>query len=248
MFRFLSSLGPLLLIGCSAQPAVHIFSLGVKAEDVEALSSQLKEAGFDARPNSLPVPTSLIEHTIVLPAIVQDFATIELIESTLESAGYPDPRLIVESESNHYYSTDNIGVYLINPDFEGTAADLIAAPYALGDEESNPLSYNYFSECPEGSEAQSELNLFPSGVAILEEFVWNETTNTEESMIHDGEWVADASTVEISLFGEGQLLYSITQHEGADFFGPYKALTLVHEQSTMNIEACNYTYRDHLEN
>ncbi|GAB5540229.1 MAG: hypothetical protein Salg2KO_23320 [Salibacteraceae bacterium] len=237
-----------MLIGCSSQPSVHIFSLGIEEKDVESLSTRLEEAGFNAKPNSLPVPPSLYKHTVIFPAIVQDFATIELIESTMASAGYPDPRLVLESELNHYYSTDNIGVYLVNPDFEGTAADLVSDPYALGDEESNPLSYNYFSECPDNSEAQSELNLFPSGVAILEEFVWDETTNTEESVIHDGEWVSDSSTVEVSIFGKGQLFYSIMEHKGSDFFGPYEALTLVHKQGTMDIEACNYTYLDHLEN
>lgn len=236
-----------ILAGCASQPRVHIFSLGVDASEVARLTQLLEEAGFDARPNTLPVPPNVVRHTVIFPALVQDFAMVELVESTMTTAGYDRPRLVLESESNHYYSTDNIGVYLVNPDFEGTAASLVADPYLLGGDEANSLSYNYFSECPDDSEAQSELNLYPSGVAILEEFVWDDKSNTEVNVLHDGEWSADSNTVQVSIFEEGELLYSIKEHTGSDWYGPYEALTLVHEHSTMDIEGCNYTYLDHLE-
>lgn len=237
-----------LLIGCASEPRIHIFSLGIEESEVVQLSRMLDQAGFDARVNALPVPSHLFKHTVIFPAIVEDFTNIELVESTLEKAGYANPRLILESESNHHYSTDNIGVYLINPDFEGTAASLLADPYALGKEESNSLSYNYFSECPKGSEAQSELNLYPSNVAILEEFIWDEESNDEKSILHDGEWSADSQTVEISLFKQGELRFAINRHSGSDWFGPFEGLTLVNEYSTVNIESCDYTYLDRPDN
>lgn len=220
--------------------------MALEDSEITRLSNLLEEAGFDARPNKLPVPASVMRHTVIFPAIVQDFSTIELVESVMENAGYAEPRLVLESEANHHYSTDNIGVYLVNPNFEGTAASLIEDPYALGSEGAHPLSYNYFSECPDGSEAQSELNLYPSGVAILEEFIWDEESNREENVLHDGEWEADSTTVAVAIFGEGELLFSIKEHTGSDWFGPYEALTLVNQGSTMDIEHCDYTYLDHL--
>lgn len=237
----------LLLAGCTSQPKIHIFSLAVEESDISELSNLLDEAGFDARRTDLPVPPSVMRHTVIFPAIVQDFSTVELIETVLETAGFSQPRLVLESEANHYYSTDNIGVYLVNPDFEGSAASLLADPYALGDQDSNSLSFNYFSECPDGSEAQSELNLYPSGVAILEEFVWDEETNREVNILHDGEWESDSATVAVSIFGEGELHFLIKEHTGSDWYGPYEALTLVSQNSTMDIEPCDYTHLDHLD-
>lgn len=242
-FSFVAIL--LLFASCASQPQVHIFSLGVGDAQVAHLSSLLEDVGFNAQPNTLPVPPSVLRHTVIFPAIVPNFAIVELIESTLETAGYPRPRLVLETDANHYYSSDNIGVYLVDPDFEGTAADLLADPYALGGEDATPLSYNYFSECPKGSEAQSELNLYPSGMAILEEFVWDEKSQEEISVLHDGEWESDSAEVRLSLFRQGELRFSITEHTGSDWFGPFEALTLVSQSSTMDIERCNYTYKNH---
>lgn len=236
-----------LLAGCASHTRIHVFSLGVEDSEIAHLSDLLEDAGFDVQPNSLPVPPGFIRHTVIFPAIVQDFATVELIESTMAQAGYPNARLILESEANHSYSTENIGVYLVNPDFEGTAASLIKDPYSLGDEDASSLTYNYFSECPEGSETQSELNLYPQGVAILEEFIWDDANDKEISVIHDGEWATNSSSVMIDLFDNGELRFSIKEHTGSDWFGPYKALTLVNQYSTMDIERCDYTHLDHLD-
>lgn len=245
MIKLTTFLSILLLAGCASQTQVHIFSLGVEEGKVEQLGNLLNEAGFSAQPNSLPVPGRIRRHTVIFPAIVQDFATIELVESVMETAGYPEAQLILETEANHYYSTNNIGVYLISPDFAGSAASLIADPYALGGADATPLTYNYYSECPDGSEAQSELNLYPSGVALLEEFVWDDDDNREISIVHDGEWESDSSTVEVNIFDGGQLLFGIEEHTGSNWFGPYQGLTLRNQHTTMDIEHCDYTHLEY---
>lgn len=247
MTKFLISLILVLLVGCATQTQIHIFSLGVEDNKIAQLVSLLEEGGFDVRPNSLPVPPNIVSHTVIFPAIVQDFAMVELIESAMTEAGYPKTQLVLESQSNHSYSTDNIGIYLVNPDFEGTYASLVGDPYSLGDDEDASLTYNYFSECPKGSEAQSELNLYPSGVALLEEFIWDEGGNQEINKVYDGEWVSNSTHVEIDFFENGELNLSITEHTGSNHFGPFEALTLVAQDSTMKIERCDYTYLDYLE-
>lgn len=233
------------LTSCASRTQIHVFSLGMEANEISQLASLLEEDGFDVRPNSLLVPPNIVRHTIVFPAIVQDFATVELIESIMAKAGYPRTRLILEEESNHYYSTNNIGIYLVNPDFDKSYASLVDDPYSLGGDEATPLTYNYFSECPKGSEAQSELNLYPSGVALLEEFIWDEEKNQEMNQIHEGEWSTDSRSVRINFFDKGELNLSIEDHSGTNHFGPFKGLTLAVQNSTLDIERCNYTYLDY---
>ncbi|NKB33661.1 MAG: hypothetical protein GKR91_11240 [Pseudomonadales bacterium] len=242
MFKLTTFLFVLLLSGCVSRTQVHIFSLGVEDEEISRLSSLFNDEGFEARPNELPVPGSIFRHTVIFPAIVQDFAIVELVESAMERAGYLNSQLILETEANHYYSTDNIGVYLVNPDFKGSDTSLVANPYLLGGEDSTPLTYNYYSECPEGSEAQSELNLYPAGVVLLEEFIWSDEDNREVSVVHDGEWESDSSSVEISIFEGGELRFSIEEHSGSNWFGPFQGLTLKSQYSSMEIEQCDYTH------
>lgn len=245
MLRLTTFLSLLLLVGCASRTQVHIFSLGMDTREIEHLSSLLAEEGFDVRPNSLPVPGGFFRHAVIFPAITQNFSMVEQVKSAMGKAGYSNAQMILETEANHYYSTNNIGVYLINPDFKGSAASLIQHPLALGGADATPLTFNYFSECPEGSEAQSELNLYPSGVAILEEFIWHDEDNREISVMHDGEWKSDSSSVEIDIFGSGELRFSIEEHIGSNWFGPYKGLTLKNQLNTMDIEQCDYTHLEH---
>lgn len=237
----------LLLVGCTSQTEVHIFSLGIDDEQILRLSGLLEDSGFSARPNTLPVPPSVVRHTVIFPALVQDFAIIELVEAAMQQAGYPNANLIRETQANHSYSTNNIGVYLVNREFRHSQAAAIEDPFALGGANATPLTFNYFSECAKGSESQSELNLYPGGVALLEEFVWDETNNEELSIVHEGEWRSDSSTVDVTLFGNGEIAFFIKEHTGSDWLGPFEATTLVSTSSTLNFESCDYTHLKHLD-
>lgn len=231
-----------IITSCASRTQVHVFSAGVDQQDVIQLSLLLEEQGFDARPNALPVPPNIAKHTVIFPAIVQDFATVELVESTMEAAGYSRARLVLEEEENHSYSTDNIGIYLVSPDYVYSAIDEVGDPYALGGDDATSLTYNYFSECPEKSEAQSELSLFPSGVALIEEFRWDENSGTEVNVIHDGQWRLEASIIQVDMFEKGELRFSLNEHTGTNWNGPFEALTLMNEFSSFDDEPCNYTH------
>ena len=232
-----------LMTGCLSKPQVHIFTAGIEESEIEELSDLLVIEGIRVNPSSLPVPRQIRKHTIIFPALVKDFTMVELVKSTMAEAGYTDAQLIFETEGNHHYSTDNIGVYLVNPDFKRIDANRLSDPFAIGGEDAMDLTFNYFSECPQGSEAQSELNLFPSGVVLLEEFVWDDKRNREDSIVHDGEWESDFETVYLHFFNGGELRYSIEKHSGTNRFGQFQGLTLKNSYSTMNIENCDYTYR-----
>jgi len=232
----------LILNACASGPKVHIFSLGVAPEEISMLADTLESQGYDAQPNSLPVPPTMVKNTLIVPAIVQDFATIEAIESAIVSTGFDEAFLVLESDSNHSYSTNNIGIYLVNPENDYVSPTTEYDPYALGVEESVPLAFNYFSECAKGSQAQSELNLYPAGVAILEEFIWDEVNGVEVSKLNDGQWQAGSTTVDVEIFDAGIIQFQIHQYEGSNWLGPYEAITLVNQQSTLDSESCDYTY------
>ncbi|MDA1370278.1 MAG: hypothetical protein O2971_05905 [Proteobacteria bacterium] len=96
------------------------------------------------------------------------------------------------------------------------------------------MTHNYFSECDE-PEAQSELNLYPGGAAILEEFVWDEDSNSEESIIYDGEWREADSLVILELFDREETRFSINPKEGENNIGAYAGVEL-HPILTQNLQ------------
>lgn len=233
--------------GCASPTKVHIFSVGINQKQIESLSNLLEVKGYKVIPNQLPVPASIVRDTVIFPAIVKDFATVQIVESAMHDAGFRDIRLIRESEANHSYSTNNIGVYLINPASKSPLDSIIEDPYSLGGSEGTELTYNYFSECPEGSIAQSELNLYPGGAAILEEFIWDERKGQEKVVSHDGEWLSDSRSVRVDYYEEGEQHFSISNHEGSNRFGPFKGLTLINIFSSISVESCNYTHLHYLD-
>lgn len=247
MVKSLVFINLLFLVSCASRTEVHIFSLGIEESRLSKLSKLLEDSGFSPRPNTLPVPPSIVRHTVIFPALIQDFATIELVEVAMEQAGYANANLIREAKANHSYSTNNIGVYLVNREFLRSGRAQNEDPFALGGSGAAALSFNYFSECAEGLESQSELNLYPGGAVVLEEFVWNETTNEEQSILHDGEWISDSSVVEVNLFGEGEVRFHVKEHTGSDWLGPFEGTTLVSTYSTLSFESCDYTHLRHLE-
>lgn len=237
----------LFISGCASPTQVHIFSMGVDQGQIEYLGKLLEEKGYNVIPNELPVPASITRDTVIFPAIVQNFATVQLVESAMHDAGFRKVRLIRETEANHSYSTNNIGVYLVNPDSNASVASTIEDPYSLGGSKATDFTFNYFSECSEGSIAQSELNLYPGGTAILEEFIWNENEGQEIVVTHDGEWSSEFNTVRVNYFDEGEQHFSISKHEGSNRFGPYEGITLVSTFSSIGIESCNYTHLRYLD-
>lgn len=116
LFKFTySTIFLLLLCSCASRQEVHIFSKGVSIEEVSRVSAIINKAGLKAQPNKLEVPSLIGTTSIMYPPIVKDFASIERLRNLLKESGYSKVALISSSQGGHSYSTEHIGLYLVDP-------------------------------------------------------------------------------------------------------------------------------------
>ncbi|PCH62341.1 MAG: hypothetical protein COC19_03030 [SAR86 cluster bacterium] len=217
-----------------------MFSAAIELDTIAALTEVLEDQGFRVTVNSLPIPASIHSPTIIFPPLVQDMSRVDTIQAAMQNAGFEQVRLIYNTQGNHFYSTENIGVYLLSADSPLPERNLDST--ALGGSDASKISHVYYSEC---ADSESELNLFPGGVVLLEEFVWDERNEREHSIIYDGQWQEIDAAIVLDLYDDGELYFNIVEQTGSDRYGEFKGLTLVNQLKNAELNHCNYTYLDY---
>jgi len=220
---------------CAFRQDVHIFNQGYAPEEIGKVVRVLDELGFDARPNNLNIPEEISRTSIIYPPIVQNFATIDTVRNSLSEIGFPNIELIYKTQGEHYYSTENIGLYLVNPSYN-------QPDDKNSSEESNSgpqISRIYYSDC---GNIEAELNLFPQGAAILEIYEWNERTKREQTQQIDGEWSISQSQVIIDLFDGRSIVFGFREFSGRDDYGRYYGIQLENANNSTDITSCDFRY------
>ncbi len=225
----------LFLQACNSGPAVHVYERGYGKAQLSLIADALQASGYKARPNPIAVPATLRRNSIIYPAIVEDFQTIESLRYTLEQQGLGDFQLIHRREGGHRYSTNNIGVYLVNPEAPGTKVETGTAETSDGLQ----LARLYYSDC---SAYEADLSLFPGGSAILQSYNIDFDDNDEEIEIHDGQWQQHKTTLQIDFFDAGQIIYQIEEFYGRDDYGRHYGIDLKSRQNTASIETCDFRF------
>ena len=223
------------LASCATRQDVHVFNQGYSDTEVQAVVAALRESGFRPRPNALAVPDGIRASSIIYPPIVEDFNTVALLRDTLSAAGHPKLELIYETRGEHFYSTENIGLYLVNPDYtkpeEKNSSDQLS--------ESPVLSHIYYSNC---ETVEAELSLFGQSTALLEVIEWSERTGRERSRVFDGQWSRTDSTLTFELFDEGEMVFGYSEFDGKDDYGRFYGIDLVSIENNSELATCDYRY------
>lgn len=222
----------LLLVSCVSDQQVHLFSKGVSQEELVRVGEALQESGFEVRPNALEIPGQIARNTIIYPPVIGDPAILDALQSSLAKVGFPNTELVYGTLGEHYYSTDNIGLYLVNTDF-------VEQTEMNDGNESLELVGIYYSDC---DETESELSLFAQGVGILEVFVWNEKANEERSTPFDGEWTVTGSTVALNLPDLGSIEFEVSEFEGRDDYGRYHGVRLESLRNESVLANCDFQF------
>lgn len=223
------------MLGCNAGPAIHVYERGYGDIELISIADALQAAGYNARPNPIAVPASIRRNSIIYPAIIEDFRTIESLQQSLELQGLGKFQLIHRGEGGHRYSTKNIGVYLVNPEATGNADE-------SGTGEDNgglQLSRLYYSDC---SAYEADLSLFAGGSAILQSYRIDFEANDEDVQVHDGQWQQHNSTLQIDFFDAGQIHYEIREFRGRDDYGRHYGIDLKTLQNNASIDECDFRF------
>lgn len=224
-----------LLFSCATQHELHVFNQGFTETEVEELVLLLESSGFNPQINTLPVPREIRRSSIIYPPIVQNIEDIELLQRILSDVGYGEVQLNYETVGEHYYTTENIGLYLVNPQYRETEQ----TPPQGQEETGIRLSHVYYSEC---DSLEGELSLFPEGVAILEVFDWNERTNRERSQQFDGEWDNSENELAVTLFDGDALTFAIDEFRGSDSYGRFYGINLKSRATQAIVGSCDFRF------
>ncbi|MBL4915417.1 hypothetical protein L2719_10905 [Shewanella schlegeliana] len=183
MYRITIFLCFCLLSACAQQQA-FLTTQGVSQVKIEALTKQLNEQGWRVTQTNLPIPNEFTNATVAANPAQENQADIEQVVSTLELLGFSDPQTYKFAEGKHFYSIDNIGIYL-----------------RTGQTNLQPPSWLRSDDCIYGD---ALLAFNPNGQVTLE----HEPTHTESDRLDSyvGVWVLDGSRLKINL-SQGEQSY-----------------------------------------
>ncbi len=181
------------------------------------------------------MPEGIYRSSIIYPPIVEDPQSLDQLRDSLVPLGIPEPELIYETRGEHFYSTENIGLYLVNPNY--------VAPESIADSTQQgagpTLSHIYYSNC---ADVDAELSLFGENAAILELVEWNERTQREQSTQFDGLWQAMESTIRFELFDAGTILFEFSEFDGRDDYGRFYGIDLVSIENDSELATCDFRF------
>lgn len=195
-------------------------------EEVKRVERILTKGGFDVVRNSLPVPEGIQSPTIVYAPGHRDLSKVEDLR---ELFARNDFYLELEPafRSNHFYTAENVGVYL-NPHQAGTRRALPIVGAEL------------FGECPE---VDATLSLHGNLTFAAEFIGWDEQTQSETTNRTQGTWRQQAQSIVLST-KEVDVTFRITRFSETTDYAKIDVLKLSGSEDYQDFEDCDFSYRE----
>ena len=171
----------LLLIGCAQQHA-FISANGVKPSKINALSQQLEAQGWQVTLTQLEIPAEFSDTSIAMNPAQQNQDAIEQLITLLQQLGFNQPQTYKFAEGKHFYSIDNIGLYIRGSQSTATPPNWLRSDNCTG--------------------GDTLLALNPGGNVTLEHEVLD--TELEQLDSYQGQWQFDGETLVIHIMDHQQ--------------------------------------------
>ena len=139
------------IIACSTT-TIHLNKLYLNEEDTSSIQAALEKRGFNVEINTLAYPSDISSTRILYSPFVRDHAAVDKIESTLLNLGYNIQGIDALVTSNHWYTKDTVGLYIVPDGFDPNNETRI-----------ENIAFTYQSE---NCEIFAELNLLKNGTFI----------------------------------------------------------------------------------
>lgn len=101
----------LVLTGCSSV-TVHVNTRYLSTQEAREVISKLKAAEFNVKTNEQIFPSQVVTTTILYSPLLQDREAVSRLEKAITS-DWPVSYIRALSISNHWYSKNSIGLYLV---------------------------------------------------------------------------------------------------------------------------------------
>ena len=181
----------LILSACQQRQAILI-TQGIEPVKVKAIETALIQSGWQVSKSTIAIPTEFPNTAIATNPAYRDSQAITEIEDLLKGQGFAEPTEYKFAEGKHFFSMNNIGIYLRNSE------------QAL-----QPLPPDFIrtDHCTAGD---ATLNLSPQGQAVLEyERPINDNFELEQ---HTGTWQFDGAQLSVTL-NRAQQVFKLTHEQ-----------------------------------
>jgi len=105
--------------GCATK--VHLITQGYQEADIEKISQQLRDKGFDVERSSSAIPKNYPNSVLAMHPAHQSASDITTLQSFLADNAFEQAAELRFGQSRHYYNLGNIGLYLRHPDVNPNA-------------------------------------------------------------------------------------------------------------------------------
>ena len=103
--------------GCSTRTTVHLFAINLETEAIEVIKEKFENQNFELKVNQQPFPESIASNAIVYPPNGNANQQVVAIIDAVAEVGYQISSINLIRQSNHSFTANNIGLYLLPENF-----------------------------------------------------------------------------------------------------------------------------------
>ena len=104
-----------LLGGCSSTTTLHLYAKYLTAEQTQQIEQHLKQQGYEVKVNQHLFPTSVNQSSLVYSPMLKHAESLDVVADSLASIDWNVYSFSPLVASNHWYTKNSIGVFLVPP-------------------------------------------------------------------------------------------------------------------------------------
>lgn len=165
-----------LLLACTTPTTVHLNVKYLEKEAQKIIVTDLNTAGFEVVTNKVDFPGDNLQSTIIYSPFLKNSDSVNDVISTIKKHNYNVVQVDMLANSNHWYTKDSIGLYLLPADFKPATqsiSDKIIGDYvtqncehdaSLSIKQSGDWTYQYSG----GDDAEGNWSILDSTYLFIE--------------------------------------------------------------------------------
>lgn len=205
---------------------VHLFTEALTEEEIISIEALLQNDGYEVVRNSLPIPEGIVTPTILYSPLHKKPADLETLRDLLATWDwYVDLEAL--SQSNHYYTGQNVGLY----------------PKAFSPDRPSQLTLGakeLFGEC---EEVDATLSLNPNLTFSATFFSWQEALQKETTRTKEGVWRQNNQIVTLET-PNGSHRYKVRKISSTTDYAKIDGLRLTSLSPSVEMNNCNFVYQE----
>ncbi|WP_286269262.1 hypothetical protein [Thalassotalea hakodatensis] len=166
-------------VGCSSPSTVHLYAKFLKQAEINKIKNSLTQAEMLVEVNRLPFPNSIGDNALIYAPSKGSKQQAEQVMNLLNQLGIVIDNTGLILASNHSFSANNMGLYIVPDDIVARNAIHVEQKYNI------PLINEYAARDCQNT---STLILQKNGQFRIEEDIWDASKKLYNEHVFKGTW------------------------------------------------------------